>query len=508
MTFKRSLYLIHRWFGIVMCTLIAMWFCSGVVMMYVGFPALTVQERLAGLPALDASRLASAPTSMVMQVGADALSRLRLTTVLGRPTFIATTKEDRHAVWFADSGDPLEQVTAEDALHASQHYLRNSQHLESISGSFAATRDMDQWTVSSSLNSHRPLHKIEIDDAAGTHLYISSHTGEIVRDTTRKERVWNWVGANLHWIYPLPLRRHASVWHWVVVVMSLAGLVSVATGGIIGFLRLRWRNRYRGRDVTPYWGVMKLHHLMGLLSLPFLVTYVLSGLLSMNPWDVFTTKGHSRVSSHAYQGTFPTDHSGLRLSEIQSIVKRNPGVKEIDFYWLGGEFHPVVVFAPYEYRLAKALPAMAIEKKATRGILQSFEIGGQSVDFTEIRRLEEHDAYYYSHHDRWRPLPVYRFKANDSAQTWAYIDGRTGQWLRGLTQKQRWQRWLYNGLHSWDFGFLINRRPLWDIVVIALCSLGTFISFTSVVIGFRRLRRSRAASSKPDGGADAPKARP
>ena len=262
------------------------------------------------------------------------MSRLRLTTVLGRPAFIATTKEDRHAVWFADSGDPLEQVTAEDALHASQHYLRNSQHLESISGSFAATRDMDQWTVSSSLNSHRPLHKIEIDDAAGTHLYISSHTGEIVRDTTRKERVWNWVGANLHWIYPLPLRRHASVWHWVVVV-NWVGLC--CDGGHHRLPSLAMAQSLPRKGRYSLLGRDEAHHLMGLLSLPFLVTYVLSGLLSMNPWDVFTTKGHSRVSSHAYQGAFPTDHSGLRLSEIQSIVKRNPRVKEIDFYWLGGE---------------------------------------------------------------------------------------------------------------------------------------------------------------------------
>ena len=74
MTFKKSLYLIHRWFGIVMCTFIGMWFFSGVGMMYVGFPALTVQERLAGLPALDASQLAYTPTSMVRQLGADALS--------------------------------------------------------------------------------------------------------------------------------------------------------------------------------------------------------------------------------------------------------------------------------------------------------------------------------------------------------------------------------------------------------------------------------------------------
>lgn len=36
---KRWLYLIHRWAGIVLCLFFAMWFISGVVMMYVGYPS-------------------------------------------------------------------------------------------------------------------------------------------------------------------------------------------------------------------------------------------------------------------------------------------------------------------------------------------------------------------------------------------------------------------------------------------------------------------------------------
>jgi hypothetical protein len=41
---------------------------------------------------------------------------------------------------------------------------------------------------------------VPIDDAEGTVLYVSSTTGQVVRDTTRSERIWNWLGANLHWI--------------------------------------------------------------------------------------------------------------------------------------------------------------------------------------------------------------------------------------------------------------------------------------------------------------------
>ena len=50
---KRSLYLAHRWFGIAMCVLFAMWFSTGIIMMYVEYPELTEEERLAKLAPLD-----------------------------------------------------------------------------------------------------------------------------------------------------------------------------------------------------------------------------------------------------------------------------------------------------------------------------------------------------------------------------------------------------------------------------------------------------------------------
>ena len=50
---KRYLYLVHRWFGVGMCVLFAMWFATGIIMMYVEYPELTEEERLATLAPLD-----------------------------------------------------------------------------------------------------------------------------------------------------------------------------------------------------------------------------------------------------------------------------------------------------------------------------------------------------------------------------------------------------------------------------------------------------------------------
>ncbi len=51
-TAKRWNYLVHRWLGIGGCLLMLLWFVSGTVMLFIGYPKLTPGERLAALPLL------------------------------------------------------------------------------------------------------------------------------------------------------------------------------------------------------------------------------------------------------------------------------------------------------------------------------------------------------------------------------------------------------------------------------------------------------------------------
>ena len=56
----------------------------------------------------------------------------------------------------------------------------------------------------------------------------------------------------------------------------------------------------------------------------------------------------------------------------------------------------------------------------------------------------------------------------------------------------RVERWLYNGLHSLDFAFWYNRRPLWDVAMIVLLLGGLTTSSLGLFLGIRRLRRAAA----------------
>ena len=96
--------------------------------------------------------------------------------------------------------------------------LRSSRHERPATSGIEAARgraeriDYDQWTVSGEFDRYRPLDRIALDDEAGTEAYLSSVTGAVVLSTTRKARVANYFGSIPHWIYPAPLRHHASVW--------------------------------------------------------------------------------------------------------------------------------------------------------------------------------------------------------------------------------------------------------------------------------------------------------
>ncbi|MDG2087508.1 MAG: PepSY domain-containing protein [Arenicellaceae bacterium] len=493
MKLKTALYLSHRWLGIFMCLLFIMWFFSGVVMMYIGYPELTLEERYAGTSKLAHDRITYSPSDLLVQsnLGA-AVDQLILTNIADRPVYLQGQSRLQHAVMYADSGEFIEQVSPELAVESARSFYRNQHQVsEPISGEFKELLEMDQWSISSSLSTHRPLHLISIEDAAGTNLYVSSRTGQVVLDTTRRERFWNWLGSNIHWIYPLQLRKHSNIWGNVIIVLSLIGLVSVITGAIIGIIRLRFKHPYRGKDITPYKGMVKYHHIVGLMSLVFLLTYMFSGLMSMAPWGLFDSDTSFRRQVSRYQYSGSSSELGVAFSketEIQQLLARpeNQDVKQIVWHRLDNESYVAMHDAPGDVRVSSSLTTtlnieLKVEETVTRLIPMS--------NIVELQKLDNYDAYYYSHHSRFHPLPILRIKFDDRESNWFHIDLKSGQVLGRMTLANRVQRWLFNGFHSLDFTSLIYNRPIWDVVVIMLCGLGMAFSITSAIISWRRIGR-------------------
>ena len=477
-----------------MCLLFVMWPLTGMVMMYVPFPELTENERHAGLPVLDAEQIRVAPTKLLQRASPDVpVTQFRLSSVSSRPAYLLKQAGRPWLGLYADTGEWLKKPTAEHATSAATTFFQTQQaggkQTEAL---YRGMLEMDQWTVSSGLNSHRPLHKVVLHDAAATWLYVSSSTSQVVRDVTRNERVWNWLGANLHWIYPVQLRKHRTVWANLLIVLSLVGLSSVLSGIIIGLMRLRARRRYQSKGASPYQGVMKLHHISGLICALFLTTFMFSGFMSMTPWGLFDAKSSFTQQLWRYQQR--GDSNSLKsvystAQEIRQLLQEHQtaDIKELNWHWLAGRSLLALHHSPDVFRSVQGknlLTEADLAPQITSAINRLLPDGEES----SIEYLEGYDNYYYSHHERFRTLPVIRVKFSDPESTWFHIDARTGQLLGRLTYRNRVQRWLYNGLHTLDFNVLIHHRPLWDILLILLCGAAALFSLTSITIAWRRLR--------------------
>jgi len=484
---RRWLYLVHRWAGIAGCLLIAMWFLSGLVMMYVAFPALTDSERHAGLPPLDLPAVRVAPAAALAGAGLDRFPRsLRLEMMGALPVYRMVDWRGQPHTVSARGGTRIEQVDAAAARDIAARFAG------APGARWAETAARDQWTVPNGLNAWRPLHRIALGDAAGTELYVSARTGEVMRDTNRAERFWNWLGAVPHWLYFTPVRADPPLWRQVVLWTSGVCVAVAASGIWIGWLRLRVRRRFAhgsAGGTSPYHGWMAWHHVAGLGGALFLLAWLASGWLSVNPNQWFPARNFDQAALERYAGqTLP------RFPELDgdALAARLDGMaapREIRMVWQAGLPLLLAAGAGDDSRVVRAdggrapAPDDAALTAAAASLVPGARVAGSE-------RLTQPDAYWYGHHQP-RRLPVLRVRFDDAAATWAYLDPASGSLLGRSDRSRRAYRWLFNAAHSWDLGWLLQHRPAWDIAMWALSIAGLVISVSGVVIGWRRLFRPR-----------------
>lgn len=473
----RALILIHRWLGIACCLLFAMWFASGMVMHFVPFPQLTSAERFAGLSPIPAGSIHVAP-GRAAQALPGAVERLRLVMRGSRPQYVFE-QEHRMAGVYADNGTPAGTVSAQEALQLALEHARN-RGLEAGRAQYAELAAYDQWTVPNGLDNYRPLHRIRLNDDLGTEIYVSAVTGEVVRDTTRIERAWNYAGSVAHWVYPTALRKHWGAWDSVVWWLSLAALVGAVTGLIVGVARARWKS---ARRFSPYRGMHYWHHMLGLGCATFVLTYIFSGWLSMDHGLLFSRNAASAQEIATLAGgAFDTARfDNMPLEQAQ-------GAREIGFVLLGGQPYLRARFDAGKQRMIdrRGRATGYFSPSAVNGAAQAL-LSGQCG---AVETATTADAYYVAPSNEGAPL--YRLRCADAASTWFHIDGANGHFIEKVDQSRRWYRWLYSALHTFDMPWLIAHQTIRTLLIISLCIGGLLFSLTGVVIGWRRLHINRA----------------
>jgi len=501
---KRSLIVVHRWLGVALCLVFLIWFPSGIGMMYWSYPGVSAQDRLERSPALDPSTIKLSPEEAFKTLGGDPPGQIRLNTFDGRPVYRFGGRGGQQIV-YADTGDeqlevPMEMVHRAAAIWTGQPVA---------AATIEEMTDVDQWTLQSRIRDLAPLYKFSWPN--GEQVYISGNTGEVEQYTTTASRWGASVSAVPHWLYFTPLRKHGAEWSRFVIWTSAIGTGASLLGIVVGVWMYSPSKKYRNAGTPtaiPYRGQKRWHTISGLVFGLGAATWAFSGLLSMDP---FPRRTNRPIGGGDQIGRFSPNAPRSVQAALRGRVRLDAFARK----------HPTAALAQLgdlevkelELTAAAGTPAYlaTLEDGATRFV----PIDGEPIDsltperitevvrraagpngLAEIRTIDQYDMYYLDRR-REKPLPVVLARLNDEGGTRYYIDPKTARVVGSYSARNWMSRWAYHGLHSLDFPWLYNYRPLWDIVVITFMVGGTALCVTSLVLAWRVVGRKLRAIGIP-----------
>jgi uncharacterized iron-regulated membrane protein len=472
----RLLLLAHRYLGIAVGLLMVMWCLSGVVMMYHGYPALRERARLEHLAPLawrECCKISETLLKKTTPAGHAAIEMLA-----GRPVLHLDPKVDPRPVDLL-TGSFIDGISVEQAAAVARSFAGHAHGAPRLLGLIGG----DQWTVAGDLNADRPLFQYAIDDEARTELYVSSVTGKAVQITTARDRFWNWLGAVPHWLYFSELRRNAWAWSQVVIYASLLGCFLAGIGIYLGWRQLAAQPAGRW---SPYQGFNLWHHAAGLIFGILTLSWVLSGLLSMNPWGWLESSGAQSENTKLRGAPEPAlARIGAALQAFANGAASDAVSLQVAPFH--GEIYFIATTAEGERRRFDAAAAAAPLSRDDLKFLAGVLTGAGAPISPQLMSYE--DNLYFSHHRDVVALPVYRMILPGSGTRY-YVDPVAGMLVAKLDANARAYRWLHEGLHRLDFTASLRGRPQWDVLMLVLLSGVTVVCVTGAYLGFRRLTRS------------------
>jgi PepSY-associated transmembrane protein len=329
----------------------AIWFASGMVMVFAGFPSLDDARRLAALPRLAIDPAVPSPARALAHT--PVRGRVRLGVLAGRPVYRFSDGDRTAGIVNALAGRDVATADPTSLISLAQPYF------ESADARWTTTivSVRDQWNVTSPAGAQFPLIRFTAADRAHTEVYISSKTAEVVQVTTRRARLLAWAGAIPHWIYPVALRRHAAAWRWLVLGIAALGAVGSLSGLLLGVWMWRGGSPYRTR-----W--MRWHHILGLLFGVFVFTWVGSGAWSLEPFRVGAraAAGRSVLLDDVIE---PDQLSRFAVEPAYALAlcRRDIEPRELELVQMGGRPHYLCRQSPDETRLVVAdRPTVAVTR--------------------------------------------------------------------------------------------------------------------------------------------------
>jgi hypothetical protein len=497
---------VHRYLGIPLSFMFVVWFLSAFFMIYTGgMPRITPEQRSDGMQVIDFAQVKLSLAEAATRAGftgefPPAAASLR--TILERPVYVLGEPGYNPVFVAADDGELLDELSEAQGVQVASAFLAippaQFRHIETLN-------EPDQWTLAS--QRELPLYRYAVDDGLGTEVYVSPREMQVSVYTTRQSRVLAYLGTIPHWLYFSSLRNNQPLWYDIMVYAAYAGCAVALMGLVLGVLQWRKARPFSLARAIPYRGLHRWHYIAGAVFGVFSLSWVFSGLVSLEPWAWANASGlrlpASLLQDELQVSRFPAP-AQLDLAALPS-----QDIKQAEFRMIMGEPYVVATWSvpadsgsskrdrlhqPYNIN-GQSAAASAVIDAATGELQNGFatdamvaRLASAAADNTaaEVALLDAYDDYYYSRQGQL-PLPVLRVKFDDPAASWVYVDPLRGELLSIIHKYSRVERWLYSGLHSLDFAFWYHKRPLWDLVVIVLLCGGLVTSGLGLYLGLRRL---------------------
>ncbi len=470
---------LHRITGSLLSIMFVIWFLSGIVLIFQGFPHASRKDRFMHLKTFQPQQFDSLKAPLPTFKGKTALELS-----FGKPVYRVSGGRKAQDIFDAQTLQPITSFSQAQAESLATDFAKSSIKEVTIQN------DLSQWIPWSYYEPILPFYKCTMNDKEHSVLYISKKTGTIVQRTTLKKRIAAWFGAIPHWIYLVQLRRHVDAWSWVIILLASIGIVVSISGIVVGI----YRKKKKG--ITPYkkfW--FKWHHWFGYFFGIFVFTFILSGLFSMIsiPNWMVGVNGDKTVSIRWNQNPKIDASKNITPREIVAALEKKEEIRKIEWQTI---FDTPTYFIYYnDYQRAEVYHLKNNQVvKAPRFTLEAIQQKANALFpklDPQVTVQKGYDSYYRGSAMYYLPTPAYKIEFNDERKTWLYINPDTGKRVGRYTKNSRLGRWLYSALHNFSFPFLRGHNTLRIVLLIIVSIFGLIISVSGLVLSKRFFKPKR-----------------
>ncbi len=474
---RKFFFTTHRILGSILSLVFLVWFLSGFVMIYSGFPHANRKQHF------ETSEPLSLYKNQIVWTAnhTHAPQYLSLEVINKRPVFMKN-----NSVFHAQTGQHIQQfktVTLDSMVQARYH---SSIHHKKI------LNDYDAWIPWDKYKAYFPIHKYYLNDNNSTQVYVASTTGKVVQESTSTQRWLARFGAIPHWWYFKSLRLNQGLWASIIIWVSGIGAIMSLVGLIVGIYASRkWRKiKKKGlASTSPYkkpW--YRWHHIVGLTFGVFVFTFVLSGMFSLADVPQWLMPIDKSVNYKALWEEETNNFEAFTLPVSTVLTdKRFANTKKIEFrtidnipyYLLYQDYKkPIFVAANQDADSSIQVKTFTYQNLAN---LAAKKFEGHAYSITELTAPDN----YYNPKKKTAAKLVF----DDNNRTWLYINTLNPSHFRSIDKSQRVIRWVYQALHTFNFPKIGEIEWLRKTILIILLIFGTIVSLSGTVLGYRFLRR-------------------